>query len=318
MPGSRHGQQLARRPAAPAQRAVGRDRPARGVGVGPGVLGGAERGIRPALTIRHRPHRGLAGQCLAGDNGRLAAVQQALAGELEQGVRAPVYQHGLRDRQGGYWVARRGRRLVRGENLYGRVADRVAGRLPGEVRIGRRSGHARPERRDPVIAGLREALVEDLRCDVSVGFRADVVADQDVPHSGSGQVGGEAGHRPPGLDGLLDGVQQDLRPGSLVRHLAAVGPGRGGQWLQRVVGGRAPGELAVRVGRHDQRGRLRRMARQVGRGLGPVRRNGSERPGRQRPAGKLREREPGQRQGDERRCDGPPGHQPAGPESDRD
>ena len=293
MPGGGDRQELPRRSAGPADRAVDGVILRGRVGVGLVILGAAEVGVGAPLAVGDRPERGLARERLAGDD-RWLAAEQPLPRELEQRVRAAVHELGLADWQRAYRAARL-LPAAGGEDLNRRIGELEPRLLARHVRVAGRGRDLRAERRDLPEAGQRQRLVDRLRLHVPADPRVVVVAHQDVADTGPGQIGREARHLLPRLDRLLGRLQQDLGAGS-VRHEAALDPGRARQRLERIVDRVAPGELPVRVGRDHQSGLPRGVPGEVAGRLVPVARHGRERAGLQALPGQLRERQTRQRE----------------------
>ena len=201
VPGRGDRQQLSGLAARCAERAVGWVRAVGRIRVGLEVLRRSEGVVRARLTVRHRPQGWPRGQSLPGDHGGLAG-DEALAGQLQERVRAAVDQHRGAGRQRGDRAGRAQRPGGGLEHLDRGVRGREPGRDPGQIRVPECHRHLGSEGSHPAEAGLCERLVHDLRWRVAVDARRDVVAHDHVPDAGPVQVPGQSGHlaartRPP-------------------------------------------------------------------------------------------------------------------------
>ena len=304
MAGGTGGQQLAGRLAARPERVIRRVGLGRRVRVGGVVVRQAEGGIgaaEPVGDVLARRGR-VGGAVLARDHGGPAA-QQALRLELQERGGAAVDERGRGGRQHGRGRAGPLGGIGRLEDLHGRVGRRDRLYLQGGPHAGRDGRDRLAEGRDPGEAGgLQRGVHQRGRRIADLGG-IQVVADQDVPDPGPGQVGGETGRGRSRFDRVLGAGHEVAGAAAGVGHQVGLHPRRAGQRLQGLVDRLPPGVDPVRVGRDDHGGFGPVMGAQPGGRLLPVGRDLGERAGLQRLPVQERQRQTGQRRDAGHRAD---------------
>ncbi len=306
--------ELLRRLAAGAVGAVGRVRASRRVGVGDVVAHEPEGGVGAAQAVGHH-QRAADGRVAAGGGGLAAqqhgpAVAEPAAGsvgraaELQQVLRTAAQPQRPRDgedAEGRLGLERGGVGL---EDLDGRIAVVEGDDLQRRVAAYRRRRDHRTEGGDHVEAGLQQRLAVGGGVDVVELAGVEVVAQHDVADAGAGQVGGQARLVGAGREGLLGGVEVALHTCAAVGDEGALGPRGLGVGLERVVGGAAPGVVAVRGGGFEEAAPVPAVVGEEGGGLLPVVGHGRERAALERPRRQVGDGAADQRGGEHERGHG--------------